>query len=317
MRNEEENVLKCLNSIKNQKYKNLEVLVYDDESTDKTLKILRDYTDFKIRILETRPKPKSWLGKNWACWNLANSATGKYIIFLDADVTLDTMAVSSAIYQMIKDKVSLLSIFPNQITNTISEKLSVPTYLLFLFTFLPINFVKKIRNPSFSASNGQFMLWKKDEYFQIGGHKAIFDKIVEDVELCKLAKRSALGASVYFGSSLVFCRMYTGLVSSFLGISKIYRKIIDINPIIYLVFTLFLGILFISKYILMFFYNEYLLLVIFDFLSISLMYAKIGFRNILFLILIPIHKGILILMMLYSLYIHSKKRVIWKGRRIY
>ena len=43
--NEEENILECIDSIINQTYNNIEVIVVDDGSTDNTLHLLESYND--------------------------------------------------------------------------------------------------------------------------------------------------------------------------------------------------------------------------------------------------------------------------------
>ena len=45
--NKEKFLKKCLNSIKNQNYKNYEVILFDDCSTDNSLKIIKDFKKIK------------------------------------------------------------------------------------------------------------------------------------------------------------------------------------------------------------------------------------------------------------------------------
>ena len=174
MRNEESNVSKCIESILKQTYTNYEIIVYDDESTDKTLELLKTYANKnrKLKIIEGQNKPTDWLGKNWACWNLANEAKGDIFLFIDADVELKEHAIESVLIQIKKDKVHMLSVFPFQTNLTIGEKITVPSFLMFLYSFLPLGMVKIISGPSIAAANGQFMIWQKNAYFETGGHKS-------------------------------------------------------------------------------------------------------------------------------------------------
>lgn len=315
MRNEESNAVECIQRILSSNYSNIEVIVFDDASSDKTLENLNTIKSNKLKIISGIDKPKEWIGKNWACWNLANVAKGEYILFIDADVRIHKNAISSALAEILSSKISLLSVFPNQKMNTFWEKLNVPTFFLFLVSFLPIFLVKKSHNYLFSASNGQFMFWKKSDYFLVGGHKRVFNCVVEDVELARIAKFNGLKVNIYFSPDLVYCRMYNGFKDSFIGISKIYRGIVNTNNFIYLIFTLFIFSIFLLPYILSFIYPDLFLLIFLDFLSIFLLYIKFGFKGIEFF-LIPLHKIVLIFMMLYSLYLYKRKYILWKGRNV-
>ena len=51
--NGEKYIQKCLDSIVNQTYKNIEILIINDGSTDDTLSICEGYTDSRIRIITT------------------------------------------------------------------------------------------------------------------------------------------------------------------------------------------------------------------------------------------------------------------------
>ncbi len=76
-RNEESNIKECLDSILNQKYKNFEVIVINDESADNTYKIVQDISlkSDRIKLISGKPLPEKWVGKNWACSQLSGNAS--------------------------------------------------------------------------------------------------------------------------------------------------------------------------------------------------------------------------------------------------
>ena len=78
--NGERYIKKCLDSILNQTYKNLEILIVNDGSTDDTLKICKSYKDSRIRIINTKNKGLS-LSRNVGLDN----AKGEYLYFIDCD----------------------------------------------------------------------------------------------------------------------------------------------------------------------------------------------------------------------------------------
>ena len=78
--NGERFIAKCLESIINQTYKNLEILVINDGSTDNTLKICEQYKDERIKIITTENLGLS-LSRNVGIEN----AQGEYLYFVDSD----------------------------------------------------------------------------------------------------------------------------------------------------------------------------------------------------------------------------------------
>jgi len=76
-KNEEKNIEKCLNSLKNQTYKDFDIWVVDAHSTDKTVEIAKKYTD-NVIIAETKfPGEARNLG--------VKNSRGKIVAFIDAD----------------------------------------------------------------------------------------------------------------------------------------------------------------------------------------------------------------------------------------
>lgn len=86
-RNEEKHIKRCLDSLVGQDYKNFEIIAIDDSSDDATGKIISEYAKRheKIIAVSAKPKPDGWMGKNWACMQGYDKATGELLLFTDAD----------------------------------------------------------------------------------------------------------------------------------------------------------------------------------------------------------------------------------------
>lgn len=80
--NVEDYIAECLDSVLNQTYKDLEIIIVDDGSTDKTPQILMDYAqkDPRIRVLKQQNS-----GQSCARNRGIREAKGEYIIFVDSD----------------------------------------------------------------------------------------------------------------------------------------------------------------------------------------------------------------------------------------
>src|SRR5690606_32226168 len=98
-RNEESNIAEVVRSVLNSGHKRLEVLVYDDESTDRTHEILRTLAaeDHRVRAVESVSLPAGWVGKQHACHRLANESRGDWLLYIDADVRLESDAIGRSL----------------------------------------------------------------------------------------------------------------------------------------------------------------------------------------------------------------------------
>jgi glycosyltransferase involved in cell wall biosynthesis len=221
-RNEAQNIGNTLELIEKQDFENYEILVLNDNSTDETAQIVYDFTQSnpKIKLLNGKGLPKGWLGKNWACHQLAQEAKGDYFLFVDADVSIQPKLIESGIAELEKQNLTLLSIFPDQIFGTWGEKIAVPIMHYLLLTLLPLPFVRWFPQASFAAANGQFMLFKAEVYRKFQFHEQVKREVTEDIETVRFIKENGLKSGVYLGNSLVFCRMYRGYSEVVDGFSK-------------------------------------------------------------------------------------------------
>ena len=86
--NGEKFIKKCLDSVVNQTYKDLEIIIVNDGSTDNTLKICESYNDKRIKIITTIN-----LGLSMSRNIGIDNAQGEYLYFIDVDdfIELDTI----------------------------------------------------------------------------------------------------------------------------------------------------------------------------------------------------------------------------------
>jgi glycosyltransferase involved in cell wall biosynthesis len=221
-RNEEQNISNLLTDLQHQTYKNLEILVFDDQSTDRTAELVSDMAkyDNRIRLITSTGLPESWLGKNYACHSLAQQASGKYLLFLDADVRAEQLLISRTIRYSKKRKMKLLSIFPTQKMHSMGEKAVVPIMNYILLTLLPLVLVLRSKFSSLAAANGQFMLFEAKAYKKLNPHELLKAEKVEDIKIAQLFKKQHLKVACVSNNNDVSCRMYTNYNESIEGFSK-------------------------------------------------------------------------------------------------
>jgi glycosyltransferase involved in cell wall biosynthesis len=193
--NEAENIAECVTSVlesADQETSELEVWVVDDQSTDRTWAIVETLQQAlnhpQLHALQGQPRPATevWMGKNWACTQGAQQATGDYLLFLDADVRLQPGAIAAVLDQMQREPIDLLTLCPAVICSCLGEWLIQPLIIGLLATGYDFT---AVNDPDQEAAFavGQFMLFRRSAYDTLGGHRAVAGEVVEDVELARLS----------------------------------------------------------------------------------------------------------------------------------
>lgn len=209
-RNEEKRIEACLQSIVDQRLHPQEVIVLDDHSTDQTKAIVERFSQTYpwIRVQSGQALKKGWLGKSYACSQLAEVADSDWLLFLDADVRLKRGAVEAVYEQLCAQKTGMLSGFPEQKTGTFFEHLVVPMMMFTIGCHLPVKWVRKSKNPDFAAAHGGFIAIEKNCYHDIGGHEAIKDSLVDDMALARRVKEQGFPFTLASIHPFVYMRMY-------------------------------------------------------------------------------------------------------------
>ncbi len=317
-RNEERNIKKCLDSVFRSTYQNFELFVLDDISADKTLQILENYksSNDRLNIIKGKPLPNGWLGKNWACHQLAENSTNDIMIFLDADVILDPEALKIVNEKFINKNVDLLSVFPSQKIKTFGEWLIVPLMDWMLYSFLPLKKVYSSNRQSFAAANGQFMMIKKESYIKFGGHSRVKDRVVEDMEFVRGFKKMGYRTVTFSANDFVKCRMYNNFSEAVNGFIKNFYSGFNLSSAGFIGLLFLFAFIFIIPVVMSFIQIKYLIilaLMIFERIISSL----ISKQNMVINILMFIPQLIMLQILGYKSLIANKlKKITWKNRTI-
>jgi chlorobactene glucosyltransferase len=209
-RNEAAVIRATVEHLLDQDYAPFEVVILDDESTDGTaeLALATGRGAPNLRVVKGRPLPPGWLGKNWACHQLSQVATGEILVFTDADVIWTPAALSHLVGEMRAKDADLQTVWPTQITKSWTERLVVPLMAFVIVGYLPLLAVHHISWPVFAAAMGQCLAFRRATYDRVGGHAAVRDSIVEDVTFAKRVKSAGLKLRVADGGTIIRCRMY-------------------------------------------------------------------------------------------------------------
>ncbi|MEP6896024.1 MAG: glycosyltransferase family 2 protein, partial [Chloroflexota bacterium] len=184
-RNEEVNIKACIGSLLEQNYPDFEVVALDDSSTDGTSAILEELAqhDARLQVFHGKSLPSGWLGKHWACHQLSQQATGKLILFTDADTRHAPNTLHDSVSALLDQHADLVTAFPREEMLTWGERFTVPILSFSIFCFFPILLAEKLRLPSLSVTIGQFMLFRRSAFDAIGGYEAVRSDLVDDIRL--------------------------------------------------------------------------------------------------------------------------------------
>ncbi len=210
-RNEERNIGDCLQALLALRGRKHEILVLDDHSEDGTANIVSRIAgdpDTGVKLLQGGPLPEGWMGKSHACSQLAQAASGRWLLFVDADVRLGPGALEAAAAEASLQRSGLVSGFPRQETGGWMERLVVSMMMFTILSHLPLRLVSRSDDPRFAAANGAFILVEARSYDRIGGHEAVRESLLDDVDLIRQAKRRGEPVRLARIDRLASMRMY-------------------------------------------------------------------------------------------------------------
>lgn len=200
----------------------LELLVLDDGSTDRTAQVVRDVAagDPRLRVLRGSEPDPGLPGKPHACAQLAAAARGRVLVFVDADVVLARHAVAAAVAVLRGAGLDLLSPWPRQVADGLAARLVQPLLQWSWMVSLPLRRAERSPRPALCAANGQFLVVDADALARAGGFAGVAGAVLDDMEVARAVKRSGGRVGVADGSGLAACRMYDGWAELSAG----YRK---------------------------------------------------------------------------------------------
>jgi chlorobactene glucosyltransferase len=252
-RNEEANIGPCVTSLLSQDYPEFQVIVLDDDSSDGTGQVLAVLAqkDRRLRAIKGTALPDGWLGKPWACHQLWQASDGELLLFTDADTRHAPQSVRDAVAALSAEGADLLCAIPHQYVGSWAEKLLVPLIPWSIFSFVPLVLVHRrdLRVPS--AAVGQFMLFRRQAYEDIGGHAAVREHAAEDLALGRRVKAARLSLRLADGGQRICVRMYRNSREACEGFSKNLFAAFDYRVSAFVFVWLWLGFVFLEPLVLL------------------------------------------------------------------
>lgn len=317
-RNEERNLPLILSDLKTQNIQPFEIICVDDCSVDKTANIARS---FDVKVISIKDKPNDWTGKSWACQVGADAASTDILLFIDADVRLNSDSISRLL-QTYTNNNCAISVQPFHTINKGYEQLSM------FFNLIQISATGITSSgEDYIGLYGPIIMINKKDYIRLGGHSSVKKSVIEDVDLGIKMKDLGIPYKLYIGDKSISFRMYSnGLNDLINGWLKNFATGASKTPLLKFL-TIFLWItscLSVPIHILIFIFNFnpillsiYFLLYFIWFFEIFRIAPKIGSFKLSTMIFFPIPLLFFITVFILSFF----KKILgfktsWKGRKV-
>ncbi len=225
-RNEEKVIDRCVQSLVDQDYPNLELIFIDDRSEDATGQLLRAWQEKepgRVRVLTVEHEQAGWFGKANAVQKGVDVASGRYLLFSDADCEQTSRHTLSVAMRFAADnEIDCLTITPVTSASCFWEAIIQPVCVAVLMYWHP---PRKVNDPNHRAAyaNGAFMLFHRDAYERIGGHEQVRTAICEDMALARNVKGAGMRLYVAQNRGLYTTQMYDTFGDTWRGWNRIFQ----------------------------------------------------------------------------------------------
>lgn len=240
-KDEEKNIGECVDRFLNQDYPNIQLIIVNDRSGDRTESILIEKGLTQLNspkdvaragyINLTEQTPEGWTGKNFAIHSAIPYARGRWFLFSDADTRHHPASVRTSLDYAKRNGLSFLSLLPRCITAGFLEKCIQPVAMLLLGLWFPLSSVNHPQSKMYFA-NGQYILMNEKAYRKTGGHRAVKGNFLEDFALMKCSKESGLKAQCLLGAEIYGTRMYDSVAAMWRGWRRIYLHAFESKPFV-------------------------------------------------------------------------------------
>ena len=256
-RNEEDNIERCILSLLAQDYPSFEVIVVDDNSTDNTLRIVKDVKSrvkglsedsslsiHRLKIITITEKPAKWTGKTWASEQGYLQSAGNVLLFTDADtyyMSKDT--ISQTVSYMQKENLDVLTGLPFIELRDFWSKVTMPLWNHFSI-LLGAN-TGAMNNPKSKVAYlmGSFFLIRRKVIEEVGTFRSVRNAIQEDRELGIRIKKAGYNMKIVRIDNAVSALWSRDLLTLWHGIGRTFAPMAKLQIFTSLITVFFMAML--------------------------------------------------------------------------
>ncbi|MFT3843208.1 MAG: glycosyltransferase family 2 protein [Myxococcaceae bacterium] len=213
-RNEEAHLAAALEAKRADGYPELELVVVNDRSTDRTGAIADELAarDPRLRAVHVTALPDGWLGKVNALQRGLEQASGEWILFSDADVHLAPGTLVTLISWAELNDIDHVTIFPGIRARGPLIAPALASFARFLTTLLRLWRVPDPKS-NVSVGAGAFQLFRRRSLDATAGLEWLKMEIGDDMALGMMLKRAGARQAIVVGGDEVGLEFYPSFIS--------------------------------------------------------------------------------------------------------
>jgi cellulose synthase/poly-beta-1,6-N-acetylglucosamine synthase-like glycosyltransferase len=241
--NEEATIGPALQSLLNHDYPNLEIIVINDRSTDRTGAIIADLcantpaNKDKTCVVNITSLPDGWIGKVHAQYQGLQHATGDWILFSDADVHFGKETLKKAVSSCENNQVEFLTLIPHMIAHGFWIQLCITQFLSSASLAIDLFKIRDKKRKE-AIGCGAFNFVKTSAYKKTRGLEWLKMEVIDDGGFGFMMKDSGAQCDLVSGFNEVKIEWYPNVGSYIRGFEKNAFSIFQYNIYILSVFTL-------------------------------------------------------------------------------
>lgn len=220
-RDEEKEIGATIKALLSMDYPGIEVIAVNDRSTDSTGSIIDDIAsrDSRLRAVHIDTLPEGWLGKVNALGRGFRRASGKWVLFTDADVKLAPDTLKKAVTFAEQSGAEHLVLFPKLLGASFMLEVA---FVAFSVLFMTGTRAFNIGRPGTRAyiGVGAFNMARREALMRSKGFEWLRMEVADDVGLGLLLHNAGARTVFAFAEMGVHLRWYTKLPEMFRGMRK-------------------------------------------------------------------------------------------------
>jgi len=241
-RNEEQTLPEAVRCLCEIDYPELEIILVDDRSTDRTGEIVQRLArqDARIRALQIEDLPAGWLGKVHALHRGVEISRGQWLLFTDADVHLSPEILKQAIAHCLRRKKDFLALLP-RFRDT--RHLVGATQTAFATLLLSLLDTERNADPDspVAIGIGAFNLARRSHVESGEGLAWLRMEVADDLGLARMVKQRGAAIDLLSGRDSIEVDWYPTLASMFDGVMQRLIMGARYHLSLYLLQCLFVG----------------------------------------------------------------------------